>query len=67
MDFRNSFAHGDVAFEEDKGCVLSYWRGGPKRNILTGENWSNLENIFKRADELVAKAYSKLQAATNAI
>jgi hypothetical protein len=60
MDFRNSFAHGDVVFEEDKGCLLNYWRGGPKRDILTEEYWNNLESIFKRADELVEKAFLNL-------
>ena len=62
MDFRNAFAHGDVTFEEDKGCVLSYWKGGLKRDILTEEYWNNLETIFKRADELVEKAFSNLSA-----
>lgn len=62
MDFRNAFAHGDVTFEENKGCVLSYWKGGPKRDILTEEYWYNLETIFKRADELIEKAFSNLSA-----
>ena len=65
MDFRNAFAHGEVTFEEDKGCVLSYWRGGPKRDILSEEYWNKLENIFKRADQFVEKAFSNLCAATN--
>jgi hypothetical protein len=56
-----------LAFEEDKGCVLSYWRGGPKGDILADEYWNNLENTFKRADELVEKAYSNLLASTNAM
>ena len=67
MDYRNSFAHGDLDFEQDKGCILSFWRGGPKREILTEEYWIKLERIFKRADELVEIAYSKLQATTNTI
>lgn len=60
MDFRNAFAHGEVTFEEDKGCVLSYWRGGPKRDVLSEEYWSKLENIFKRADQLVEQAFANI-------
>lgn len=62
MDFRNAFAHGEVIFEEDKGCVLSYWRGGPKRDVLSEEYWSKLESIFNRADQLVEQAFSNLRA-----
>lgn len=60
MDFRNAFAHGEVTYEEGKGCVLSYWRGGPKMDVLTEEYWEKLENTFKRADELVDQAFAKL-------
>jgi hypothetical protein len=63
MDFRNAFAHGDVIFEEDKGCVLSYWRGGPKRDILSEEYWDRLEDTFKSADRLLERAFAKLGAA----
>ena len=62
MDFRNAFAHGEVTFEEDKGCVLSYWRGGPKRDILSEEYWNKLENIFKKADKLVEQAFANLSS-----
>jgi hypothetical protein len=58
MDFRNAFAHGEVIFEEDKGCVLSYWKGGPQRDVLSEEYWQKLENTFKRAHELVEKAFA---------
>jgi hypothetical protein len=64
MDFRNAFAHGDVTFEEDNGCVLSYWRGGPKRDILSEEYWDRLEDTFKSADRLLEQAFAKLGAAT---
>jgi hypothetical protein len=64
MDFRNAFAHGEVTFEEDKGCVLSYWRGGPKRDVLSEDYWNKLENIFKRADQLVEQAFANLGAVT---
>ena len=67
MDFRNAFAHGDVAFEEGKGCVLSYWRGSPNRDILNEEYWNKLESIFKRADQLVEKAFSNLYVAANTL
>lgn len=63
MDFRNAFAHGDVIFEEDKGCVLSYWRGGPKRDILSEEYWDRLEDTFKSTDRLLERAFAKLGAA----
>lgn len=65
MDFRNSFAHGDVIFQEDKGCVLNYWMGGPKSVILNEEYWSKLEDTFKKADELIEKALSELPVAIN--
>jgi hypothetical protein len=58
MDFRNAFAHGEVIFEEDKGCVLSYWKGGPQRDVLSEEYWEKLENTFKRAHELIEKAFA---------
>jgi hypothetical protein len=62
MDFRNAFAHGEVTFEEDKGCVLSYWRGGHRRDVLSEEYWCTLENIFKRADQLIEQAFAHLSA-----
>jgi hypothetical protein len=64
MDFRNAFAHGEVTFKEDKGCLLSYWRGEPKSDVLSEEYWNNLEKIFKRADQLVEQAFTKLVAVT---
>lgn len=56
MDFRNAFAHGDMIFQEDKGCVLSYWRAGAKRDVLSEEYWQKLEVSFKRAHELIDRA-----------
>jgi hypothetical protein len=64
MDFRNAFAHGEITFEEGTGCVLSYWRGGPKREILSEDYWNKLETIFKRADRLVEQAFASLGVAT---
>jgi len=64
MDFRNAFAHGEITFEEGTGCILSYWRGGRKRDILSEDYWNKLETIFKRADRLVEQAFAKLGVAT---
>jgi hypothetical protein len=60
MDFRNAFAHGEITFEEGTGSVLSYWRGGRKRDVLSEDYWNKLETIFKRADQLVEKAFANL-------
>jgi hypothetical protein len=64
MDFRNAFAHGEIKFEEGTGCVLSYWRGGHKRDVLSEDYWNKLETIFKRADQLVEQAFANLGVAT---
>jgi hypothetical protein len=53
MDFRNAFAHGDIMYEADKGCVLSYWKAGSKRDVLSEEYWEKLESSFKRAHALI--------------
>jgi len=60
MDYRNMFAHGNIIFEENKGCVLYYWSGGSKQNVLTNEYWETLENCFKSAHELVDQVLKKL-------
>ena len=64
MAFRNAFAHGDITFEEGTGCVLSYWRGGHKRDVLSEDYWNKLETIFKMADRLVEQAFANLGVAT---
>jgi hypothetical protein len=53
MDFRNAFAHGDLIYREDAGCVLSYWSGGAKAAVLSDEFWEKLEASFKTAHELL--------------
>jgi len=63
MGFRNAFAHGDIKFEVDTGCILSYWSGGAKRVVLSEEYWQNLEDRFKRAHKLVERALANLNKA----
>ncbi len=53
MDFRNRFAHGDIIYEEKNGCVLCYWSGGHKKEILNDEYWTNLEDCFRSGHNLV--------------
>lgn len=60
MDFRNAFAHGDITYEVDKGCVLRYWKGGLKMDILTDEYWKNIEECFQSAHTLTDQIISKL-------
>lgn len=60
MEFRNMFAHGDIMFEDNIGCVLRYWSGGPKEEVLTDEYWENLEDCFRDAHTLADQIMSKL-------
>lgn len=60
MDYRNMFAHGNIIFEENKGCVLHYWSGGSKQDVLTDEYWETLEQCFKNTYALVDQVMQKL-------
>ena len=60
MDYRNMFAHGNIIYEENKGCVLHYWSGGPKQDVLSDEYWETLEKSFKSAHDLIDQVLKKL-------
>jgi hypothetical protein len=60
MDYRNMFAHGNIIFEENKGCVLHYWSGGSKQDVLTDDYWVSLEKCFESAHALVDQVLAKL-------
>lgn len=60
MDYRNMFAHGNIIYEENKGCVLHYWSGGSKQDVLTDEYWGILEKCFKGAHDLLDQVLNKL-------
>lgn len=62
MDYRNMFAHGNIIYEENKGCVLHYWSGGSKQDVLTDEYWDTLEKCFKSAHDLVDQVLRALKS-----
>lgn len=67
MDYRNAFAHGDIMYEADKGCVLSYWKTGSKNDVLSEEYWEKLESGFKRAHELIDKVLNNQRGPTGLV
>ncbi|MBI4654544.1 MAG: hypothetical protein HY752_06075 [Nitrospirae bacterium] len=60
MEYRNMFAHGDIMFEDGIGCVLRFWSGGTKKEVLNDEFWGYLEDCFKDAHVLIDQIISKL-------
>jgi len=60
MEFRNMFAHGDIMFEDGIGCVLRFWSGGPKKEVLTDEYLENIEECFRSAHNLIDQIISKI-------
>ena len=60
MEFRNMFAHGDIMFEDGIGCVLRFWSGGPKKEVLTDEFLENIEECFRSAHNLTDQIISKI-------
>ncbi len=60
MDYRNAFAHGDIVYETDQGCILTFWVGSSRREPLTDEYWESLESCFKKAHALVDKVITKM-------
>ena len=61
MDYRNAFAHGDIIYEAEKGCILSYWMAGSKTDVLTEEYWKKLEHCFDKVHSLVDKVIDNME------
>lgn len=61
MDWRNMFAHGKLVHEAKRGCVLRYYSGQPKEQVLDEEFWTSVESEFKKALELMAKLQSSIE------
>ncbi len=61
MDYRNAFAHGDIIYHADNGCMLRCWQGGPKTSILDDEYWDQVEDCFITTHDLVDQIGSSLR------
>jgi len=60
MRYRNAFAHGKIIIDSNKGCVIEYFSGTKKSNILDDDYWNKLEKTFKIVTDLLNKAMKKL-------
>jgi hypothetical protein len=61
MRYRNAFAHGDIEFQADTGCILIYSQDGLKKVPLDDQYWTTIEECFKQADYLVSSVLDKLR------
>jgi hypothetical protein len=62
MDWRNMFAHGKLIHEAKRGCVLQFYSGQPREQVLDEEFWSSVENEFGKVIELMAKVQSNIES-----
>jgi hypothetical protein len=62
MEFRNAFAHGDIVYHVDRGCVLKFWQSDPQQAILNDDYWNKIEECFNIAHFLCDQILKKLQS-----
>lgn len=60
MLWRNSFAHGNLVLDGERGVLLRYYSGSQREEVLNEQYWSTVESIFeqcrKLVDELLAES-----------
>jgi hypothetical protein len=53
MLWRNSFAHGSLVLDGEKGVLLRYYSGTPKEEVLNERYWNTVESVFELCRKLV--------------
>ncbi len=66
MVWRNAFAHGNIKFNDPKGCLIEYYSGEKRELYLTDQYWtlveqtySDCETLLKLLDEKVSSLYGE--------
>ncbi|MCW9023091.1 MAG: hypothetical protein OQK73_00270 [Gammaproteobacteria bacterium] len=62
MIWRNAFAHGDIEYNDPKGCYIEYYSGEKKKLILSDEYWDKVEHTFSGCNSLLLELTEKLQS-----
>jgi len=53
MNWRNAFAHGNIKYNDPKGCLLEYYSAGKKTSILNDIYWENIEKTYYECERLL--------------
>jgi len=53
MNWRNAFAHGNIKYNEPKGCLIEYYAAGKKTDILDDVYWEKIEKTFYECESLL--------------
>lgn len=62
MNWRNGFAHGKVEHDTKKGCILKYYSGSQKEQILDDKFWDTVSSIFESCNKLLTKSRENMQS-----
>lgn len=52
IQWRNAFAHGNLALNAAEGVILKYYSGSPKEEVLDDRFWHTLIQYLRRAINL---------------
>ena len=53
MVWRNAFAHGNIKFNDPKGCLIEYYSGKKRELYLTDQYWTLVENTYSDCETLL--------------
>jgi len=53
MQWRNAFAHGNIKFNNPKGCFIEYYFGEKKQLYLTNEYWDKVETTYIDCEKIL--------------